>query len=165
MMKKNILTALLAAALTIAMTTFVIRAYGLQENPTFPGDTLQEYIENIASSGEIKTVYPEEEKALPMVRFSRTKDVPIEERQYLEEVYQAHFEHDRSGQIISSTGIQEYVFQDLTMTGIDYTCAEGNDKVHVLFLTRKEGTDMCTAVILYQTMPSDIDDILCEQYR
>ena len=165
MMKKNLLTALLAAALTIAMTTFVIRAYGLQENPTFPGDTLQEYIENITSSGEVKTVYPEAENTLPMIRFSRTKDVPIEEGQYLEEVYQAHFEHDRSGQIISKTAIREYVFRDLTMTGIDYTCAEGNDKVHVLFLTRKEGTDMCTAVVLYETLPSDLDDILCEPPR
>ena len=165
MLKKNILTALLAAALTIAMTTFVIRAYGLQENPTFSGDTLQEYIENMTSSAEVKTIYPETENTLPMIRFSRTKDVAIEEGQYLEEVYQAHFEHDRSGQIISKTAIREYVFRDRTMTGIDYTCAEGNDKVHVLFLTRKEGTDMRAAVILYQTMPSNVDDILCEASR
>ncbi|MBR2677090.1 MAG: hypothetical protein IKE28_09295 [Solobacterium sp.] len=164
MMKKNILTALLAAVLTITMTTFVIRAYGLQEHPTFSGDTLQEYIENITSSGETETVYPEAENDLPMIRFSRTNDVPIEAQQYLEEVYQAHFEHDRAGQIISKNEIQEYVFRDLVMTGLDYTCAEGEDKVHVLFLVRRDGTDMCTAVILYQTMPSNVEDILCQQY-
>ncbi len=163
-MKKNILTAVLTAILTIALTTFVIRAYGLQENPTFSGDTLQEYIENIASSGEVKTVYPEAESSLPMIRFSRVTGVPIEEEQYLEEVYQAHFEHDRSGQIISDSEIRKYTFQDMTMTGKDYTCAEGDEIVHVLFLTRKEGTDMLTAVLLYQELSSAVSDQICEQY-
>ena len=144
-MKKTVLTAVFTLLFTLAALT-CIRVMA-EEPPTYPADSLAEYLRAIGRAGDSEET---EVSDSAFIRKIVIEEVPIDAGQYVEEVYRAHFEHDRRDDILSLESEQEVLYGSAGFACASYLCEEGGTEVHVLFLSRKKGDAMISFLALFE---------------
>ena len=143
-MKKTVLTAVFALLFTLA-AILTVRA-AAEESPTYSADSLADYLRIIGGSGESSETAVGEDA---MIRKIVTENAVIEAGQYVEEVYRAHFEHDRS-EILFLMSEQEVLYGSARLFSAEYLCSENGKDMHVLFLSGKKEDAMISFLVLFE---------------
>ena len=145
-MKKTVIAAFFTLLFTLAAIIGVKAA--AMDAPTYPEDTLADYLRALAGEKDEKEVPLGSERPF-FIRTAAIRDVPIEAGQYAEEVFRARFEHDWAENILSFEGEKESVFGSVPLYAAEYVCMENGSEVRVLFLSGKTQDEMISFLVLF----------------
>ena len=113
-----------------------------RQTPQGEAASLREYISGFESSLESMTIPLSMSADGSFIRVITAHDIEIDARQYLEEVFIAHFDHDKGNLITSRSEVRSVESGSTAGAEADFVCEENGESFLIISAAARSDSDM-----------------------